>query len=143
MLITPSNGSTEEIGDSGNYTDTMLVATHNPHIAKVLKKSEYNLYPSGWCTWYGATKYQIPAYWGNAGDWLEAAKRDGFETGNIPQSGALVITNESIWGHVAYVEKVDNKNNVIVVSEMNYESFGVISERKININSSKVKGFIY
>ncbi len=100
-----------------------------------------NSYPYGWCTWYAASRRNVPGNWGNAGQWLGSAQAAGYATGSYPQPGALLITYESWYGHVAYVESVNGDS--FTVSEMNYAGWGVVSSRSINVNSGIIKGFIY
>jgi surface antigen len=97
-------------------------------------------FPYGYCTWYVATKKYVP-WGGNAGTWLYNAKAYGAKTGKKPKKGAILVTNESWYGHVAIVEKV--KGNSITVSEMNYKGFGVKSTRTLSTKSSVIKGYIY
>ena len=103
--------------------------------------SKYNGYPYGYCTYYAATRRAIPTSWGNAGQWLNSAKRAGYTTGSEPAPGAIVVTRESWWGHVAYVESVSGSS--FTVSEMNYSGWGVVSHRTISANDSVIKGFVY
>lgn len=103
--------------------------------------SKYNGYPYGYCTYYVATRRSVPTSWGNAGVWLNSAKRAGYSTGSTPVPGAIVVTRESWWGHVAYVESVNGGS--FTVSEMNYSGWGVVSRRTISVNSGVIKGFIY
>ncbi|MCX6808829.1 MAG: CHAP domain-containing protein [Candidatus Berkelbacteria bacterium] len=106
------------------------------------KKPAYNGYPYGWCTYYVASKRQVPSNWGNAGQWLKSAQSAGWSTGSIPVPGAIMVTNESFWGHVTYVERVDGDQ--VVVSEMNGTAgFGLIDLRAYSKSSSLIKGFIY
>jgi len=100
-----------------------------------------NAYPFGWCTYYVATRRAIPAHWGNAGQWLYSAQRDGYATGSGPSVGAVVVTNESWYGHVAYVESVNG--NEITVSEMNAPIWGVVTHRTLNAYDGRIKGYIY
>jgi surface antigen len=83
----------------------------------------------------------VPSRWGNARSWLSSARRDGYAVGSVPKAGAIVVTTDSILGHVAYVESVSG--NSILVSEMNYEGFGIISRRSIPIGSPIIRGYIY
>jgi len=103
--------------------------------------SKSNGYPYGYCTYYAATKRAIPSSWGNAGQWLSSAKSAGYSTGSAPVAGAVVVTRESWWGHVGYVESVSE--NSFTISEMNYNGWGVVSYRTLSVNSSVVKGFVY
>lgn len=103
--------------------------------------TKVNGYPYGWCTYYVATKRYVPTGWGNARSWLSSARRSGYSTGSSPAAGSIVVTSESGWGHVAYVESVDGGS--ITISEMNYEGWGVVSRRTISASSGIVRGFVY
>ena len=97
-------------------------------------------FPYGYCTWYVAQKRYVP-WGGNAGTWLYNAKARGYKTGKEPKKGAILVTSESWWGHVAVVEKV--KGNTITVSEMNYKGWGKTSTRTISTSNRVIKGYIY
>lgn len=103
--------------------------------------SRSNGYPWGWCTWYAAYRRHVPSNWGHAGQWLSAARRSGYATGSIPQPGAIIVTSESWFGHVGYVEAVNG--DLVTISEMNYQRWGVISRRTISRYSPVIKGYIY
>ncbi len=95
----------------------------------------------GWCTWYLSAKRYVP-WTGDARLWYSNAQAYGFAVGQTPKVGAIMVTRESWYGHVAYVESVD-PNGGFTVSEMNYKGFGVISQRHFNSVPSVVVGFIY
>jgi LysM repeat protein len=97
-------------------------------------------FPYGYCTWYVAQKRYVP-WGGNASSWLANAKASGKATGSTPRPGAIVVTRESRWGHVALVEKVSGSS--FTVSEMNYVGFGKRSTRTLSTGSGVVRGFIY
>lgn len=97
-------------------------------------------FPYGYCTWYVAQRRFVP-WAGNAGTWLYQAKVLGYKTGKSPQTGSILVTSESRWGHVAIVEKVSG--GTITVSEMNYRGWGKVNKRVIALNSRVIKGFIY
>lgn len=103
--------------------------------------AKINGYPYGWCTYYVATRRYVPSSWGNARSWLSSAKRAGYATGSEPAAGAIVVTSESGWGHVAYVESVDG--GTITISEMNYEGWGVTSRRSLSAYGGVVRGYVY
>lgn len=88
-----------------------------------------NNFPYGWCTWYVASRRYIP--WnGNAGDWYWNAQAMGYATGSVPAVGAVLVTNESWWGHVAIVEAV--YGSTILISEMNgVAGWGVVGSRVV------------
>ena len=97
-------------------------------------------FPYGYCTWYVASRRSVP-WSGNAGTWLYHAKAAGYATGRAPKAGAIMVSSESWWGHVAIVEKVSG--NMITISEMNYKGWGKKSTRTLDATSRYVKGFIY
>jgi len=104
--------------------------------------SKSNGYPWGWCTYYVATRRFTPSQWGNARSWLYSAQRSGYSTGSSPAAGAIVITRESWWGHVAYVESVGN--GTITIAEMNGPAgWGRVGRRTISAYGGVVRGYIY
>ncbi len=109
-------------------------------LSKKIYQYPAHRFPYGWCTWYVASRKHVP-WGGNAGTWLYHARAYGASTGKTPQAGAIVVTGESRYGHVAIVEKV--KGGQITVSEMNYSSWGKVSSRTISASSSIIKGYIY
>jgi len=94
----------------------------------------------GHCTSYVAKKRGGLPWSGNASKWLYNAPKYNYEVVDEPMVGAILVTNESGYGHVAYVESVGDNN--FVVSEMNYSGFNQISFRTIAKNSKFIKGFI-
>ena len=98
-------------------------------------------FPYGYCTWYVATRRHV--YWdGNASDWWPNARRAGRPEGQTPEVGAIMVTWESSYGHVAYVEQV-NPDGSWVVSEMNFVAWGVVDHRTIHRGQVPLIGFIY
>ena len=100
-------------------------------------------FPSGWCTWYVATKRNV-TWRGDAGYWYANASAQGYPVGPTPKVGSIMVTWESWAGHVAYVESV-NADGSFVVTEMNWIQFNVINERTIKPGQlgGKLVGFIY
>lgn len=96
-------------------------------------------FPWGQCTWYIAQKRYIP-WGGNAKSWLYMAKLYGFPTGTEPQPGAIMVTSEGWYGHVAYVEAVNG--NIITVSEMNLGQ-GIRKVRQFYKWDWRIRGYIY
>jgi len=96
-------------------------------------------FPWGQCTWYVAQKRYIP--WnGDAKTWLAKAPQFGFATGTEPVVGSIVVTKESVYGHVAYVEAVTD--NTITVSEMSLGR-GIKRVRILNQDDWRIRGYIY
>jgi surface antigen/transposase-like protein len=97
-------------------------------------------FPWGYCTWYVAQKRYIP-WGGHAKYWLANARRYGYSIGHKPVVGAIMVTRESWWGHVAYVEEV--KGNRVTISEMNHYGRGIFSRRTFHTSDRRIIGYIY
>jgi len=98
-------------------------------------------FPWGQCTYYVSTRRLIP-FRGNAKEWPRTAKAAGFKLGRTPVVGAVVVTNESWYGHVGYVEKV-NDDGSFTFSEMNYAGLGIITRRTMSAGDRRFVTFIY
>jgi surface antigen len=101
-----------------------------------------NSYSYGFCTWYAASRRSdIPSNWGNANTWFYSALNAGRETGTEPKLGAIIVTYESWYGHVGYVENVDG--NKITISEMNFVGWGMVNYRSLDRSNPIIQGYIY
>ena len=101
-----------------------------------------NHFPAGWCTYYVASRRNVP-WWGDAIDWWTNARPYGYAEGQAPAVGAIMVTRESVqYGHVAFVESV-NPDGSWTVSEMNYVAWNVQSKRTIRPGQVPLVGFIY
>lgn len=88
-----------------------------------------NTYDYGYCTWYVKNRRaDLPNGLGNANTWYSRAAAMGMAVGSSPRAGAVGTTTRGDYGHVVYVERV-NGDGTILISEMNYEGFGVKSSR--------------
>ena len=100
-----------------------------------------NRFPYGYCTWYVYNRRPVP-WLGNAWEWAGEAQAYGWATGQVPRPGAIMVTWESVFGHVAYVESV-NADGSYTVSEMNFVAFGVVDMRTIRPGGVPLIAFIY
>ena len=100
-----------------------------------------NHFAYGYCTWYVANKRNVP-WFGNAIEWWANARPYGYREGQTPVVGAIMVTRESGYGHVAYVEAV-NGDGSWTVSEMNYKGWNIVSRRTIRAGQVPLSGFIY
>jgi surface antigen len=100
-----------------------------------------NHFAYGYCTWYVANRRNVP-WFGNAIQWWPNAPPYGYAEGQTPVVGAIMVTRESGWGHVAYVESV-NGDGSWTVSEMNFAGWNVLSRRTLRPGQAPVVGFIY
>jgi surface antigen len=108
---------------------------------KIVNNGSGHIFPWGYCTWYVATRTHVP-WGGNAKNWLANSKSYGAIVSNDPASGSIVVTTDNArYGHVAYVEKVEDDR--ILVSEMNYEKFGKVNQRWISRSSKSIRGYIH
>jgi len=85
-----------------------------------------NSYAPGNCTYYVASRINVPSYLGNANSWLSGLLDSGWRGGEA-RRGAIAQTYAGWAGHVAVVEEV--QGDQVLISEMNYEGYGVVSQR--------------
>lgn len=141
LIIVPNGKMPQPPVGSRAKTNSRKVRRGNVQPPKYINNGTGHIFPWGYCTWYVATKVHIP-WGGNAKNWLANARAYGAVISNQPAAGAIVVTTDNPrYGHVAYVEKVENGK--ILVSEMNYEAFGKINTRWIPIGSKIIRGYIY
>ena len=99
-----------------------------------------NRFVAGQCTWYVANMRNIP-WMGNAIEWWPNARAAGFAEGQTPQVGAIMVTSESGYGHVALVTAVNGSS--WTVTEMNYNGPFVTDSRTLSPGQTPLVGFIY
>lgn len=92
-----------------------------------LSSSSGNKYIAGYCTWYVKNRRpDLPNNLGNANTWVMRALSQGLSTGSSPRVGA--VGQQGM--HVVVVDRV-NSDGTVLVSEMNYQGFNVISSRTV------------
>jgi len=101
-----------------------------------------NRFSFGFCTWYVYNRRQVP-WLGNAWQWFGQAQSYGWATGQTPRVGAIMVSFESSFGHVAYVESVSADGTSYTVSEMNFVRWDVVDHRTIHMGGIPLIGFIY
>jgi len=100
-----------------------------------------NRFAFGNCTYYVYNRR--PVTWqGDAWAWYGNAQAMRYATGQSARPGAIMVTWESGYGHVAYVESV-NADGSWIVSEMNYVAFNMVDRRLIRPGGVPLIGFIY
>ncbi len=117
----------------------------------IIKTSRCDIYPQGWCmapmdsivdTWgmynrecVSWTAYRVAAsgrympYWGgrgNANEWDDNAVAAGIPVDRSPRVGDVAVSNSGYYGHVMYVEAV-NDDGTIAVSQFNHDWNGTYS----------------
>ncbi|GAC1333012.1 MAG: hypothetical protein NVSMB17_12850 [Candidatus Dormibacteria bacterium] len=105
-------------------------------------RSSYNHFPWGQCTYYVASRRNIP--WnGDAWMWFGNGRAAGVATGSTPRVGAIMVTWENrYYGHVAIVEAVYGDGSYLI-SEMNYRGLGIVDQRRIIPGQVPLIGFLY
>lgn len=84
---------------------------------------------------------------GDARNWNNRAERKGYHVFSTPKAHTAVVFEagqqgaDSIYGHVAFVEKV-NSDGSIVISESNVQGLGVISYRTIDAENASELSYI-
>jgi surface antigen len=108
-----------------------------------------NKYAYGYCTYYAYNKRAaagrpVGSNWGNASSWGYLAAASGFAVDNNPRAGDVFQTSGGWggYGHVGYVERV-NADGSVLVSEMNYAGWNVISSRTLSAGEAKSYNFIH
>ena len=77
-------------------------------------------YGAGQCTqWAWSKRRDLPSTLGNANTWAARAAAAGYLVNRTPSAGAVFQTSSGWYGHVGYVEGV-NDDGSITVTEMNY-----------------------
>ena len=109
-----------------------------------------NTYPIGQCTWgVKSLADWVGNYWGNANQWGDSARKAGYQTGNVPMVGSVIVFPNSIYegvnyGHVAYVTNVYD-DGTIEVLESNYNGDMQIKNYRgrFNPNQPRYGGVYY
>ncbi|MBJ7597726.1 MAG: hypothetical protein DLM67_25820 [Candidatus Nephthysia bennettiae] len=132
LRLSPSLGSSSS-GSSGFTAGS----SGTPVTAAVGNRFAY-----GYCTWYVFNRVPYIPWLGDARQWYGQAQAYGWPTGQSPRPGAIMVTYESSWGHVAYVESV-NGDGSWTVSEMNVKGWNVVDNRTLRSGGVPLLGFIY
>lgn len=78
-----------------------------------------NGYDYGYCTYYVASRLNVPNNWGNANTWDNYAAASGWTVSSTPRAGAVAQTDAGWLGHVAVVEAVSPDGSMYKYSDMN------------------------
>ncbi|HHX0029776.1 CHAP domain-containing protein [Staphylococcus aureus] len=103
-----------------------------------------NLYTAGQCTWYAygirqKMGHPVSTYWGDAHNWNDRAKAEGYKVDSKPKKGALFIAeqgaggHDSYYGHVAIVIGVSSDGKKFKISEMNWEGAYKVNQRELKM----------
>ncbi len=96
------------------------------------------------CTRYVA-QYKNVTWWWNAKDWLANASANWVKTWSSPSAWSIVVFNWKWYNprywHVGIVTSV--KDWSIIVKDMNYRALNEVTVRKVPINDSAIKWYIY
>ncbi|EKD49364.1 MAG: hypothetical protein ACD_63C00170G0004 [uncultured bacterium] len=96
---------------------------------------------NGYCTAWASAKTGWVDWRGNANAWSSNAAANGHKVGKeYLAEGAIAVTNGGPYGHVAYVEKIENDQ--VTISEQNWNGYGVKSTRTMHKDDPRLKTFI-
>ena len=105
-----------------------------------------NGYAYGYCTYYAYNRRAelgrpIGGNWGNATSWAYFASADGYAVDRNPRPGDVFQYGGGL-GHVGVVEQV-NSDGSLVVSEMNYAGWNIISSRTVSAGQAAGWNYIH
>lgn len=134
--------TTEETTSHDNSTNETTEQVTTPVVTPIYTQgSTSGTFPWGYCTWYVAQRRPDVSWMGNAREWFYNAQAQGRATGRVPAVGSILVTDESWWGHVSYVEAVNGDQ--VTIAEMNYAGYGIESRRTISNRNGVIMGYIY
>ncbi|PTF15903.1 amidase domain-containing protein [Staphylococcus devriesei] len=133
---TPSNGTDVSGGDFKPFS---IMNSSSP-------------YPQGQCTWYVYERTQqfgehVGRGWGDAHNWDNRAEDEGYNVDQEPKAHTAVVFEagqagaHEMYGHVAFVEKV-NEDGSIIISESNVKGLGIVSYRSIDSDTAQELHYI-
>ena len=142
--VLPGTPEKSEATLSADSAPRLALPTQEPkikiHWGGPVKSSQMG---DGQCTEWAALKRGGIGWFGNANQWAGNARKAGYKTGDTPIFGAILVTPESGYGHVAFVEEVDYANRTFTVSEQNFVGWGIVSRRKLSFDAPQIVTFIY
>ncbi len=135
--VLPENERPGYVTPTSNYTSSSAATATSLKVSVATG----NGYAYGYCTYYAYNRraeigQPIGGNWGNAVSWAAMARASGFAVDHTPEAGA-VIQNGGGWGgygHVGIVERV-NSDGSLLVSDMNYAGWNIISTRSVPASS--------
>lgn len=94
----------------------------------------------GQCTDYVAQKTTV-TWRGNASKWIPNARSQGYVVDKNPTVGGILVTGESRYGHVTYIEKVEGTK--VTISEWNFAGKYKLTIRTLDISNPVIRGIIH
>ena len=95
-----------------------------------------------WVSWkIRSTGRHVPGGLGNANTWDDRAPSYGFAVSDKPRVGAAAVSNAGYYGHVMYVEAVNNDGS-IVISDYNRAGPGEYGMSTLSPSTAKVLRYI-
>ena len=89
----------------------------------------------------------VGGQWGDAHNWDNSAEDAGYSVSTTPKNHTAVVFEagqsgaSALYGHVAFVEKV-NDDGSIIISESNVKGLGIVSYRQIDADTASSLHYI-
>lgn len=128
--------SVNHLVSDGTCGDYPIVWCDAPTDSLVDDWGMYNRESVSYAAFKVAASGRYMPYWGgygNANQWISNAQAAGIPTGSEPQVGSVAVMNVGYYGHVMYVEAI-NDDGKIHVSQFNWGASGEYSTMDINLS---------
>lgn len=138
-----SKSQTKGCSSEGKGKDIKINGKHVPKWSNS-HPGKNNLYDAGQCTWYAYGIREklgkpVSTYWGDAHNWNDRAKSEGYKVNETPKVGALFIAEQNagghdgVHGHVGVVIGVSDGGKKFKITEMNYKGPYQINQRTLSM----------
>ncbi len=106
------------------FPETEKAAVQGSYGVDLSRSSYNNKYSKPECTWYvqgrAHEKLGINLPWsGNANQWDENCQNYGYQVGTVAKANSILVENYEPYGHVFFVEKVENGYAYVTESNFN------------------------
>lgn len=139
-LIVPHGQLPEAPKPTPAPASTKTAKAASPSIPKAIKITGGHKFVKCQCTDYVSRKVFVP-WGGNANRWIANSKAYGAVIDRKPVAGAILVTNESRYGHVMYIESVSGSK--VTASEWNYKGPCILTTRTFDISDKRIQGVIH
>jgi surface antigen len=100
-----------------------------------------NHFDPGYCTWDAAEQAHsawgiFPPWYGDAGDWIDAARASGWDVSSTPEAHSIVamprgVQGSGSLGHVGWVIAIEDDGVTVEVRSMNWNGRGQVTVHEL------------